>query len=260
MVFQPLKTKGCGMSEHDQQMKFGLRPTGKMPFPNEYVKALDGEYSDYAYNEKRALDFKGQWLSQAFVVPEEVPLDLEIGTGNGYHFAHHAEKHPERCLVGVELKYKPLIQSIRRAVLAGSKNARMMRYHARFISEVFEDNEVNNIYIHHPDPWLKKRQKKNRLLQLSFLNELYQIQKTNHFVEIKMDSRDYFDQTVENAKASEFEIEFLTYDLHNSEQAQYNFITQFENFFLRDQQPIYYLRLRNTKPPVSRVTSNLCRQ
>ena len=116
-----------------------MRLTKNLPKPTYYAAALDGEYSEFSYNEERAVTYKGFWREKAFLSELDSPLDLEIGTGNGFYFAHHAQAYPERLLLGIELKYKPLIQSIRRALRQESKNARIARYNANFIWELFED-------------------------------------------------------------------------------------------------------------------------
>src|SRR3954468_15125842 len=102
------------MSLMSRSAQLRVSSTKTIPKPNEYVLALLGEYSPWSYDEERAPTFRGQWRANAFGVLENMPVDLEIGTGNGLHFAHHAARYPERCLIGLELRYKPLIQSIRR--------------------------------------------------------------------------------------------------------------------------------------------------
>ncbi|MGK3947075.1 hypothetical protein ABK046_52985, partial [Streptomyces caeruleatus] len=76
----------------------------------------DNEFKDFAFNEERCVFNKGLWRSDVFKVSETHPMDVEIGTGAGHHFAYRAALNPERLLVGLELKYKPLIQTIRRAL------------------------------------------------------------------------------------------------------------------------------------------------
>ncbi|HMN68548.1 MAG TPA: hypothetical protein PKC28_08410, partial [Bdellovibrionales bacterium] len=62
--------------------------TKTIPNPNAYVLALQGEYSPWSYDEERAPLFKGRWRAESFGVADAHPMDLEIGTGNGLHFAH----------------------------------------------------------------------------------------------------------------------------------------------------------------------------
>lgn len=221
-----------------------LAKTSQLPFPNVYVQALLGEYSSWAFSEEKAPLMKGQWRQEIHGHPEEGAIDLEIGTGNGFHFAHYTQNFPQRGVVGVELKYKPLIQSIRRARSTGSTNMRMIRYNAVLLEDLFEDQELNHVFIHFPDPWSKKGQKKHRLIQQDFLKVLFKKQRTGSFLEFKTDNRDYFDWAVERFRQSDYKEEFITYNLHQSNEAPSNFVTAFESYFLREGLPIHYIRLR----------------
>lgn len=248
-----------------------LSRTRGLKKPTYYVQALLGEFSEFAFDEERVLELKGQWRSLAFAsnrdkaegqsqeqrnlsshsgaedvsypLFENHALDLEIGTGNGLHFAHRAINQPQRLLVGLELKYKPLIQAIRRALRAGAVNARMARYNAVYLDDIFAPDELNDVFIHFPDPWAKTEgHKKHRLIQDHFLERLYRLQKKGGAVFFKTDSRDYFDWAVEHFKQSSYQLVDECYDLHNSQFANDNFITHFESLFLKQGLPIYYLR------------------
>jgi tRNA (guanine-N7-)-methyltransferase len=211
--------------------------------PTEYVRMMDGEFREWAFNEERAPGYKSQWRSEIYRVSPEAALDLEIGTGNGYHFAHLASKNPDRSLIGIELKYKPLIQSIRRALRGGAKNARILRYDASLVDELFAEGELNNVFIHHPDPWPKKRGWKHRLIQDDFLETLHRLMRPGSYVDFKTDSRDYFEWSIERFKRSKFTVSRETWDLHHSEWKDENFVTHFETLFLNQGQPIHYARL-----------------
>lgn len=239
-------------NSHSNSTQEGLASTCRRPRlaltrdlrrPTEYVMMMDGEYGGWAYNEERAPAMKGRWREEAFRVSAEHPLDLEIGTGNGYHFAHLARVHPGRALVGIELKYKPLIQSIRRAVRAGSTNARIMRYDAHRIDDLFVHGELNDVYIHFPDPWPKQRNWKHRLIQVGFLERLHDLMRPGSFVDFKTDSLDYFEWSVERFKASPFELMRETRDLHQSEWKDDNFVTHFERLFSQQGLKINHVRL-----------------
>lgn len=217
--------------------------TRELRHPTEYVELMNGKFSRWALNEERGPQLKGAWRAEFGVAPD-APLDLEIGTGNGYHFAHLAHQNQDRSLVGVELKFKPLVQSIRRALLNNARlNARLVRYDASRIEDLFADSELNNVYIHHPDPWLKKRQWKHRLIQDDFLVELHRLMRPGSFVDFKTDSADYFDWSLALFKKSPFQVQRESYDLHKSEWQAENFVTHFETIFLKQGLPIHYARL-----------------
>ncbi len=219
----------------------GRRPsrTLELPEPNQYVQMLLGEYSSWAFDEERAPKLRGVWRSEVFRMPETQPLDLEIGTGNGFHFAHYAKTHPDRSFLGIEIKYKPLIQSIRRAVTAGSTNARILRYNASLLTEIFAPQELNDVMIHFPDPWPRKKQWKHRLIQTEFLDLLFELQKPGSRVEFKTDNRDYFEWTMERAKKSRYKISEESWDYHREPHAQGAFITHFESIFMKQGLPTH---------------------
>ncbi len=223
---------------------------GKSNAVNPYVELMYGEFKDWAYD-SNATDYRGLWRKEVFDCDNEAPLDLEIGTGNGTHFAHRAQECPNRCLVGLELKFKTAVQSIRRARSLGCRNARMVRYKAQAIGDLFAPAEVNDVYIYFPDPWPKVKQQKNRLIQKEFLSDLYSIMRQGSYLEFKTDDLPYFHWAVRLFFASSFEVIFYSEDLHASFRKDKNFITQFESLFMKKRQPIYYCRLQKQKPYIA---------
>jgi tRNA (guanine-N7-)-methyltransferase len=222
-----------------------LNLTKDLPKPNAYAVALDTEYREIAFNEERAPLNKGVWREKVFHVSNETPLDVEVGTGAGMHFAHHAKKYPDRCLVGLELKYKPLIQTIRRAKQAGGVHNAICRYHAFNLDLLFADNEVNNVYIHCPDPWVTPRKPRNRVVNRNILMDIYRMQRPGSFLEFKTDSREYFLWSLDEIKETPYKIEFQTLNLYaeNNIYKENNFQTSFEKIFVNQGIEINYIKL-----------------
>jgi tRNA (guanine-N7-)-methyltransferase len=229
------------MTENFQRPR--INTTRTLPKPNAYTLALDGEYAHIAFNEERAPLNKGKWRSEIFKMPESTPMDVEIGTGAGTHFAHYANNNPDRLVVGLELKYKPLIQSIRRAVKGGSQNAAIARYHAFNIDELFTEGEINNVFIHFPDPWTSPKKPKNRVVNTRILGWLHQMQRPGSYIDFKTDSREYFLWALEEIKQSPYRVVYQTLNLHESEHKERNFMTTFEKIFVAQGTEINYIRL-----------------
>lgn len=221
-----------------------INVTSALPRQNEYTRALNEEYKHLAFDELRAPLNKGQWRNKVFHAEASLPLDLEVGTGNGLHFAWYTQKNPQRLLVGIELKYKPLIQTIRRAIFAGSKNAAICRFHAFNVDLLFEKGELDNVFIHFPDPWVTPKKPKNRFVSKENLQILFELQKPGSFIEFKTDSREYFDWSLEEIAASPYKVVAQSFDLHKSEFNAENFQTQFEKIFMRQGIPINYIKLQ----------------
>jgi tRNA (guanine-N7-)-methyltransferase len=217
--------------------------TKTIPDPNLYVKAIYGEFAAWTYDEERTPEFKGRWREEAFSSDQARALDLEIGTGNGLHFAHLAATNPERLLLGIELRYKPLIQSIRRVIKNGGHNARAARYNAYLLPEIFTPGELNDVYIFFPDPWEKNRQHKHRLIQDEFLVRMFEVQRPGSRLFFKTDSQDYFAWSMERFERSPYRLAAHSYDLHSSEHVHSNFVTQFERIFINQGLKIGFAQL-----------------
>lgn len=219
--------------------------TRLLPNQNAYTRALNNEFRNFAFDEERAPLNKGKWRSDVFKCDEPKPVDVEIGTGAGMHFSHRANKNLDRYLVGLELKYKPLIQSIKRAQALGARNTAICRYHAFNIDLLFEKNEINNVFIHFPDPWVTPRKPKNRVVNTQILNGIYEMQRKGSFLEFKTDSREYFLWALEEIKKTQYEIEFETLNLYSNggKYFEENFPTTFEKIFVKQGIEINYIKL-----------------
>jgi tRNA (guanine-N7-)-methyltransferase len=101
------------------------------------------------------------------------------------------------------------------------------------VPELFTPNELNDVYIFFPDPWEKQRKHKHRLIQDDFLQKLFEVQRPGSKLFFKTDSADYFAWAMERFQRSPYSITASTTDLHTSEHAPSNFITQFESIFIR---------------------------
>ena len=217
-----------------------LKQTKNIPNPNIYIQKMYDEYAPFTYDEMSAPQWKGLWKKEVFNNPKG-RLHLEIGTGTGFHIARQAVLHPHDSFIGIELKYKPLIQSIRRAVRSCSKNVRLLRYNACQIENLFQAQELNNIYIHFPDPWPKRRQQKHRLITPSFIKKTALIQNKQGILELKTDCKEYFMTVLSLFKQSiHYQQSHCSFDLHADSLPKGHIITTFESLFIDKNQPIYF--------------------
>jgi tRNA (guanine-N7-)-methyltransferase len=232
-----------------------LSITKNLKVPNYYTLALDSEFAEFAFSEERAPLNKGKWRQQIFRVPDSHPIDLEIGTGNGVHFQKRLQLFPERCLLGLEIKYKPLIQTIRGALRNKTENGRSIRYHALELQDLFLPEELNHIFMHFPDPWTSPRKPKNRMIQKSTLDLWYTLQRPGSFFELKTDSSEFFDWSLEIFAQSSYQIVMQSRDLHREGLPNNYVCTTFEKIFLKQGLPIHYVLLKkdgsnNAKDPI----------
>ena len=214
----------------------------RLKHPNPYAQAMVGEeFGPWVFDQERAPLQKGKWQELL-----GKPVCLELGTGNGTHFSHLAETRPGHLVLGLEMKFKPLVQSIRRARRAGCVNARMLRFDARFLELLFSENEIENVYVHFPDPWFSPRKPMNRMTSLENLQKLSRLQKRGFALEFKTDSQALFEWTLEQIEKSPYRIEHLSRDWHADPQSVGAHRSQFESLFARQGLKIHYALLRNS--------------
>jgi len=220
-----------------------LQRTRFVEHRNPYVSIAENAENGL-FLESAARAQRGNWRKSTFNAPPQIPLDLEIGTGNGEFLAHHCAAHPERCVLGIERKFKPLVQSLNGLQREGLNNGAVVRYQADHLEEIFAPQELDDIYLFFPDPWPKKRHHKHRLVNTAFLKSTFILQRPGARFIIKTDNDAYFDWILEYASQSDYVIERQTRDLHQSAWDAENYRTQFERLWTRKGLKTKYLQLR----------------
>ncbi len=113
------------------------------------------------------------------------------------------------------------------------------------IDEIFVHNEIVKSYIFFPDPWAKKKRRlKNRLLQETFLNNLYSITKSWWVAIIKTDHLEYFEFILVETKKTPWKIVKSSYDWEQEKDFDNNETTEFQQLFRWQDIKINYLELK----------------
>jgi tRNA (guanine-N7-)-methyltransferase len=100
-------------------------------------------------------------------------LTLEIGCGHGHFLTAYAMAHPQQPCLGVDLVTKRIAKANQKAVKRGLNHLHFVKAD---ITECLIGLPANvmlqRIFILFPDPWPKKRHRKNRIVQQVLLDEL----------------------------------------------------------------------------------------
>lgn len=193
----------------------------------------------------------GEW-NKSFGNNNEI--HLELGCGMGGHVAKRSKKHLNINYVGIDLKDEVLVYALRKvkALRADEHledkniNVRLMPLNIMLIDNVFGKNEISKIYINFCNPWPKDRHNKRRLTHTGFLTKYKKFLKLNGEVWFKTDDVMLFEDSINYFKESGFEIEFLTYDLHNSG-FEDNVVTEYEAKFTSQGMKTMFLVARFTE-------------
>ena len=191
--------------------------------------------SQYVIQEPESV--RGSWKESVF--KNSNPIHLEIGMGKGQFLQALASANPDINFIGIEKYSSVLIRAIQKREENDFDNLYFLRFDATGLCDIFDDGEIDRIYLNFSDPWPKDRHAKRRLTSPDFLALYDRVLRPDGFIQFKTDNRDLFDYSVEVANTSEkWHIDELTYDLQQSEFAENNVMTEYEAKFTALGHPI----------------------
>ena len=172
------------------------------------------------------------------------PIHLEIGVGKGDFIVGMAKKYPDINFVGVEKFGSVLIKALAKIENEKLTNVLLMEEDATNLLDYFNENTFECIYINFSDPWPKKRHYKRRLTYQSFLELYEKLLKKDGFVKQKTDNKTLFESSLFSFNEYGTIFDFVSVDLHNSEQAKDNVMSEYERKFSSMAQPIYAINIK----------------
>ena len=141
-------------------------------------------------------------LAEMFARPQ--PLEVELGSGDGLFLTQWAQAHPDRNFLGVERLLGRLRKLDRKGQRLGLTNLRLTRIEAGyFLGFLLPAQSVQALHLYFPDPWPKRKHRKNRLVQESFTKAAARVLAAGGFIYLRTDDADYFAQMREVFAANE---------------------------------------------------------
>ena len=126
------------------------------------------------------------------------PLEVELGSGDGSFLVNYAGRHPERNFLGVERLLGRLRKLDRKGRRAGLTNLRGLRIESAYFLEYLLPREsAAAVHVYFPDPWPKRKHRKNRLINARFTEIARQALAPGGTVYLRTDDVDYFGQMTE---------------------------------------------------------------
>ena len=107
--------------------------------------------------------------------PKSKKIIIEIGFGSGVNLINSAIKNSEIFYIGADPFLNTTARLIRNLFNNKITNVKIWPDDIREILPFFPDNSVAEIKILFPDPWPKTKHKNRRLIQDSFIDDLYNI-------------------------------------------------------------------------------------
>lgn len=175
--------------------------------------------------------YKGRWKE---LFHNDNPIHVEIGMGKGNFIMELALKNPTNNYIGIEKFSSVLVRALEKWKEREVDNLFFLRMDAEYINDVFEEDEVDRIYLNFSDPWPKDRHAKRRLTSKEFYARYDKLLAKEGVVEFKTDNVELFRFSLEQTELANWKLKEISYDLHHSEYAAINVMTEYEEKFANE--------------------------
>ena len=188
----------------------------------------------------------GRWHS---FFKNDNPIVLELGCGKGEYSVALAQKYPNKNFIGIDIKGARFWRGAKTAIEEHLTNVAFLRTQIELIDFCFSENEISEIWITFPDPQIKYKRTKHRLITQPFLKKYQYVLAKDGFVHLKTDSEFLHGYLLGLLHEGEHQIFYANHDIYNSssppEEAT-SVQTFYEKQYLDKNKPITYTKFKTT--------------
>ena len=171
---------------------------------------------------------------------------LEIGCGKGDFAVGLSKAEPEANIIAVERVPDVAMFALEKAAATAGERPDNLRFiigNGEYLNDWFAPHSFDGIYLNFSDPWPRTGEHKRRLTAPAFLRSYSKLLKSGGTLNFKTDNRDLFLWSVERFRDLGLEVNAYTEDLHSSEYADGNIMTEYERRFVGEGIPICYAKI-----------------
>ena len=194
-------------------------------------------------------EYKGKWNNLFF--KNNKPIIIELGCGKGEYSIGLAKLNPEKNFIGIDIKGARFWRGAKTAIDEGLNNIAFVRSQIELIDKIFSKEEVSEIWITFPDPQIKFKREKHRLINLKFINLYKNILVPNGIINLKTDSEFLHGYMLGLIKSTNFlELIYANHNIYNNSGAPDDVLsiqTFYELKFLKQKKPITFINFKVLK-------------
>ena len=188
--------------------------------------------------------YRGRW-SEFF--GNDKPIELEIGCGKCTFIAEKAKQNPNVNYIAVDIKNDMLgvgrrnIEKLFSETGKSPDNIALVRYNVEQLDKIIAPEDgIAVMYINFCNPWPRLKHNKRRLTYPKKLRMYRGFLTKDGVIYFKTDDNELFEDSVGYFEEAEYNIRYITRDLHNSDITG-NIVTEHEKMFSDEGVPIKYL-------------------
>lgn len=171
------------------------------------------------------------------------PIVLELACGKGEYSVNLGRNNKDKNYIGVDIKGNRIYSGAKIALEEKLENVGFLRTRIEQLDSYFAAGEVEEIWILFPDPFLRDSRAKNRLTHARFLYVYKRILKKGGRINLKTDSKELYDFTLETINEQGCIIHENIADIYGKGKATGALAIQtyYEKMHLAEGRTIYYI-------------------
>ena len=200
-----------------------------------HIRGAEEAVAESPYVIRQPLQYRGRF---AELFGNDHPIEIEVGMGKGKFIMELAGRHPDVNFIGIERYPSVLLRALKKRGELELPNIYFLCVDARELTDIFAPGEVDRIYLNFSDPWPKDHHAKRRLTSPDFMRVYDAVLARDGRLEFKTDNQELFAYSLRSIPEAGWRIEAFTRDLHHSELAEGNVMTEYETKFSAMGNPI----------------------
>ncbi len=206
----------------------------------------------------RTVDTLPKVISSQSLWGNNLPLQIEVGSGKGLFIQNASESQADHNFLGIEIASKYARHAATKLQRAGRTNAMMASGDALPVFQnQIPDASLAGVHVYFPDPWWKKKHKKRRVLNGTFLRSVSRTLSTCGRFYFWTDVLEYFESTLELVAQVAPELGPPIPDEVSTAKHDLDYRTHFERRSRKHEIPVYRVHFEMAMTADSRLCQSL---
>jgi tRNA (guanine-N7-)-methyltransferase len=182
----------CCLIARDSSTSLGITNRGRS-FRQSGMRS--GQKVELAFATEYVPEDYFQTLNLESVFSRRVPLEVDLGCGDGSLLVALAKQNPQRNFLGFERLLGRVRTACRKLSRENLENARVIRIESSYaVACLLPPNSVSVFYLLFPDPWPKRRHQRRRVVTDEFLEAIHRALVPGGSFVTATDMREYFQE------------------------------------------------------------------